>query len=147
MPNKKEKAKPEGNIVGPSPSIIQKLLGGPINIARNWPELEQSLAGRQVEMPNESAKLNLVSEMGPFSRWRYPDASAVTGPFGNIALNRKLIEKEGQNIDDVLVHELTHVGQGKKGFLRKFFNPSAVEEEAVNKEGLRKVRRGDIPLR
>ena len=139
MPKDKER-------IGPSPSLIQRLFGGPINTVKDWPQLQQSLAGRQIEMPNEAAKLNMISEMGPLSRMRHPDAYAVTGPFGNIALNRKLIETDKQNLDDVMVHELTHVGQGKKGFLGKFINPSKIENDAIDREATRNVRRGDIYL-
>ena len=143
MPNAKEKS-----LTSPSPSLLRRIIGEPVsnNMRQSWPELERSFAGRELEMPQEASKVSKVINMGPFTRWRNPDAYAVTGPMGSIALNRELIEKEKQNLDDVLVHELAHVGQGKKGFLRKFFNPSAVENEAVNREALRKVRREDIRL-
>lgn len=139
MPKKNEK------ILNPNPSLIRRILGNPVQ-DKNWPELEASFAGREIEMPAEANKVNRIINMGPFSRWRNPDAYAVTGPFGTIALNRKLIEKDNQNLDDVLVHELAHVGQGKSGFLRKFFNSSDIEQEAINREALRNVRREDIPL-
>lgn len=147
MPQKNENPKPRKET--PSTSILQRVFGGPMSesAAKAWPALEASVAGRQVEMPNESAKVGRVMPMGMLSKLMYPDAYAVTGPMGTIAMNRELIEKDKQNIDDVLAHELAHVGQGKMGFLRKFYEPNKVEDEAVNREALRNVRREDIPLR
>lgn len=140
---------PGPNDINPSPSLLRKILGNPVSegLGNQWPELRQSFAGRELEMPRESAKVTNIGMMGPFSRWMNPDAYAVTGPFGTVRLNRALIDKDKQNIDDVLVHELAHVGQGKKGFLRQMYNPSAVENEAINKEAMRNVRRTDIELR
>jgi hypothetical protein len=114
--------------------------------AKEWPALEASMAGRQNEMPVESAKLGRVMPMGMLSKLMYPDAYAVTGPLGTVAMNRELIEKDKQNIDDVLAHELAHVGQGKMGFMRKFYEPDKVENEAIDREALRNVRREDINL-
>lgn len=130
--------------------LLRKLLGVDAlsnKLGDEWPELQKQWAGRQVEMPKEADQVNKIGKMGIFSKWRNPDAYAVTGPFGTINLNRDLIEKDKQDLGDVLVHELTHVGQGKQGFLRKIYNPSAVENEAVNAEAMRKVRKEDIPLR
>jgi len=124
------------------------MLGGPMSesTAQSWPALEASLAGRQNEMPNEAGKLNYLSTMGPLSKMMYPDAYAVTGPMGSVMMNRELIEKDKQNVDDVLAHELTHVGQGKMGFLRKFYQPDKVENEAIDREAMRNVRREDVNL-
>lgn len=143
MPNQKQ-VKTE-----PRPSIIRRIFGGPLSesTAQNWPQLQQQWAGREIEMPEETARVNRIINAGPLFRYFNPDAYAVTGPFGTVALNRPLIEKEGQDLGDVLTHELAHIGQGKKGFLRKFYEPSKVEEEAINREAMRKVRRSDIPLR
>lgn len=147
MPLKNENPKPRKQDM-PSTSILQRVFGGPMSesTAREWPALEASLAGRQNEMPNETAKLGRVMPMGMLSKMMYPDAYAVTGPMGTVAMNRELIEKDKQNIDDVLAHELAHVGQGKMGFLRKFYEPNAVENEAIDREALRNVRREDIRL-
>lgn len=151
MPQQKEKAKPRnGNKTEDPPtlSLLQRVFGGPMSesTAKEWPALEASMAGRQNEMPVESAKLGRVMPMGFLSKMMYPDAYAVTGPMGTVAMNRELIEKDKQNIDDVLSHELAHVGQGKMGFLRKFYEPNKVENEAIDREALRNVRREDIPL-
>lgn len=154
MPKKKEKIKSQLNRnqedrIGPSPTLMRRIFGGPISksTAKEWPELEATFAGREIEMPSEAAKVNRIIEMGPLTRWMNPDAYAITGPFGTVALNREMIEKEKQDLPDVLVHELAHIGQGKKGFLRKFLNPSDVESEAINREVFRKVRRSDIELK
>lgn len=133
----------------PSSSFLRMLLGGPLssNLRKSWPELEQSWAGREIEMPEEAADVNKIAEMNWLQKRMYPDTYGVTSPFGTIGLNRELIEKDKQNLGDVLVHELAHVGQGKGGFLRKFYEPNKLEDEAVNREALRNVRREDIPLR
>lgn len=135
--------------VGPKPNLIRRILGSPMSerTKQEWPELEAAYAGREIEMPEETARANRIINMGPFTRFMNPDAYAVTGPFGTIALNRALIEKENQDLSDILIHELSHVGQGKKGFLRNYFNPSEIENEAINREAMRKVRKGDIYLR
>jgi hypothetical protein len=147
LPQQNEKAKPRKQDM-PSTSILQRVFGGPMSesTAKEWPALEASMAGRQNEMPVESAKLGRVMPMGMLSKLMYPDAYAVTGPMGTVAMNRELIEKDKQNIDDVLAHELTHVGQGKMGFMRKFYEPDKVENEAIDREALRNVRREDINL-
>lgn len=132
----------------PNPSLLHRMFGGLSNSsAKQWPELEQAWHGREIEMPKETARTGIVRPMNIIERAMNPDAYAKTSMFGNIALNRPMIEGHNQNLSDVLVHELTHVGQGKSGFLKKYLNPSAVENEAVNKEGLRNVRRTDIELR
>lgn len=144
MPNKKENPQ----LANPSPSLLRRILGGPMSekTKRNWPELEAKWAGREIEMPRESTMTGRVRLMNILERAFNPDAYAKTTMFGNILLNRPEIEGHGQDLSDVLVHELAHIGQGKKGFLRKFYEPSKVEEEAINREAMRKVRRTDIPL-
>lgn len=135
MPQQPEKGKVQ---TAPSPSLMQRLMGGVMSdsLSQEWPQLAQSWAGREMAMPNETAKTNRVMTMGPLMKWLNPDAYAVTGPLGTIALNRGLIEKDNQNLNDVLTHELTHVKQGKKGFLRNFYEPSRVEDEAINYEAM-----------
>lgn len=133
----------------PKPSLLRRIFGDPISAAtdRAWPELRGAFAGRQIERPDLEGNVTSVKPMGFFNKWRYPDAYAVTNPFGGIQLNRELIEKDKQDLNDVLIHEMTHAGQGAKGFLRKFYNPNPDEYAAINAEALRKVRKGDIPLR
>lgn len=130
-------------------SLLRRLFGEPLSekTGEKWPQLAKSWMGRQVERPDLEGAVTSVGKMGMFNKWRYPDAYAVTNPFGGIQLNRELIEKEKQDVDDILIHEMTHANQGAGGFLRKFYNPSKDEDEAVNAESLRKVRKTDIPLR
>lgn len=144
MPEKKEKVNTQ-----PTPSLMQRLFGGVMSnsLSQQWPDLAKSWASHEMSMPQETARTNRVMEMGPLMRWLNPDAYAVTGPLGTIAMNRGLIEKDKQNLDDVLTHELVHVRQGKKGFLRNFYEPSAVEDEAINYEALHsKPKPKDINL-
>lgn len=143
-------------ITTPSPGILQKLLTfgrDPLSpqSAQQWPELQKAWSGRQIEMPAQAAKTTNISEMGPLNRWLRPDAYAATGPLGGIQLNRPLIEKEGQDINAVLAHELTHVGQGPLNWLKGNFGSQQLadklETEARDKEATRKVRTTDIELR
>lgn len=131
---------------GPRPSLIRRILGSGAD-SQNWPELENEFARMERQFPNEAAKARIIP-MGPLQRMRTPDAYAATGPLGTIALNRDLIEKEKQNLGDVLSHELAHVGQGGGGFLRGMYDLQSVENEAVNKEAMRVMpKKRDIYLR
>lgn len=116
--------------------------------AKNWPQLESEIADAEINMPNESQATNRVFEMGPVTRTLYPDAYAMTGPLGTIGFNRGLIEQDKQNLGDVVTHELTHIGQGKQAFYKKYLpgGLSALENEAVNKEAMRPIRRDDVYL-
>lgn len=136
------------SVVAPSPSFLRRIIGEPLSAktAQGWPELEKSWAGRQIEMPNESAKVTNIGEMGMLSKLRYPNAYAATGPFGTVKLNRELIDREKADIDDVLVHELAHVGQGPMGFVNQLFGSAKPENDAINREAFRKVRKTDINL-
>lgn len=131
------------------PGFLRRLFGDPMSqkTTEEWPELAASWSGRQVERPDLAEKVTSVKPMGMWNKWRYPDAYAVTNPMGGIQLNRELINKEKSDIGDILIHEMTHAGQGAGGFLRKFYNPSKDEDAAINAEALRKVRKTDIPLR
>lgn len=144
MPQYPEQPKPAPN----KPSLLRRLFGNPISetTSQEWPALATSWAGRQIERPDLEGGVTSLKPMGMFNKWRYPDAYAVTNPMGGIQLNRDLIEKEGQDIGDILVHEMTHANQGAGGFLRKFYNPSKDEDAAINAEAMRKVRKGDIQL-
>lgn len=133
---------PQNNEKQEKPSFLKSVFSVPAK----WPELEQALADKESVHPDETKGLRKVFQMGPLFKMMNPDAYAVTGPFGTVAMNRELIEKDKQDVADVLTHELAHVQQGKSGFLRKLYNPSAVEDEAINKEAMRKVIRGDIVI-
>jgi len=150
MPRDEVSKKPVHTInTGPSPGLLRRLLGDPISesTSTRWPALAKAWGGRQIEMPRESAKVTNIGEMGPFTKWRNPEAYAVTGPFGTMRFNRELIEKNKQDLNDVMVHELAHVGQGPLGYLKGIFDPNAQELEPITREAMRKVRKTDISLR
>jgi hypothetical protein len=113
---------------------------------KDWPAAEKSWVGRSVEYPEDAKRVRRVAEMGPFSRFRYKDAYAATGPFGTIYLNRPLIEKENADLDSIFSHELTHAGQGLGGFWRSLIGDKSVENEAINREAFRPPKQ-DVLLR
>jgi hypothetical protein len=134
----------------PSPSFIQKIMGEVMSdsLAKKWPELATQFHTHELSMPNETALTNRVFEMGPISKLLYPEAEAITGPFGTIGFNKDLIERNKSDLRKVMTHELTHIGQGKGAFLKKY-SPGGLQElenEAVNREAMRNDW-GDIPLR
>lgn len=134
----------------PSPNIIQKILGDNLissGLKNKYPEIEGAFMGRQIEMPREANAVTRISEMGPWGRMMSPNAYASTGPFGNIALNMDMIKQDKQDVNDVLAHEMTHARQGMMGHIKSLFGSRAPEDEAINKESMRKVRRTDIQLR
>ena len=134
--------------MGQKQSLIRRVFGDPISEStdKEWPELRGAFAGREIERPDLAGSVTSVKPMGMFNRWRYPDAYAVTNPLGGIQLNKQLIDKEKSDINDILIHEMTHAKQGGGGFLRKLYNPDPVEHEAINAEAMRKVRKTDIHL-
>lgn len=136
-------------IAAPSPGLLRRLIGDPLSqgTANKWPELRQAWAGMQSQYPRDANKVSHIGEMGPLSKMIHGDADAITGPFGSIKLNRDIIAKNGQNVNDVLAHELTHVGQGPMAFIRKMFGDPTVESDAVDREALRNRRTGNIDLR
>ena len=129
--------------------ILRRIFGDPISESTDkaWPELRQVWSGRQIEKPDLEGNVSSIRPMGIFNKWRYPDAYAVTSPFGGIQLNKELIDKEKSDVGDILIHEMTHANQGAGGFLRKFYNPNKDEYEAIDAEAMRKVRKTDIHLR
>lgn len=143
--NEKDKQKVDTR---PSVSLIRRLFGldamSPAT-AEGWPELQRAWASHEMQRPEETGRTNRVFNMGPLSKFFLPQAYAVTGPFGTIGLNRELIDKDKQSVDDVLAHELAHIKQGKRGFLRNYYEPTAVENEAINAEAMR-YRPRDINL-
>lgn len=109
------------------------------------------------EMPKEAAGASLAP-MNLLERFLLPDdAVAVTWPWGRIAYDQAGIEASGERMDDILAHELTHVGQNQReGLLRSFLGPlfesrdyldRPHELEAFRTEGRRKARRRDIQLK
>jgi hypothetical protein len=134
--------------MGQKQSILRRIFGDPISeqTDKDWPELRGAFAGREVERPDLAGNVTSIKPMGMFNKWRYPDTYGVTDQFGRIQLNKELIDKEHSDINDILIHEMTHAGQGAGGFLRKFYNPSKDEYEAINAEAMRKVRKDNINL-
>lgn len=124
--------------------------------AQAWPELEASWAGREIEMPKETSKTGRVRQMNRIEKFMAPGADAVAWPWGTIALDKDAIEANNSNLDDVLVHELTHVGQSsKRNILQKLMNAyrnrgkyftHPDEIAAFEAEEKRPVRRYDIDL-
>ena len=133
----------------PKQSLLRRLFGDPISESTDkaWPELRAAWSGRQIERPDLEGNVTSIRPMPFWNKWRYPDAYATMDSFGRMQINRELVDKEKQDINDVLIHEMTHANQGMSGFLRRLYNPSANENEAINAEALRKVRKTDIPLR
>jgi hypothetical protein len=89
-------------------------------------------------------------EMGPISQLLFPQAQAVTSPFGTIYYNKKLIEQDHVPIPDIVRHEMTHVGQGPMAVLKSMISSSArgrYEQEAQNAEQKPRKRTRDIYLR
>lgn len=140
------------------PGILRKIFGGPISqsVQDKWPELATNWANREIDMPSETTATNKVRPMNWLEKYAVPGADAVTWPWGTIALNKDVMDKNKSNLGDVLTHELTHVGQGQKtgiiGNLRNTLNAPASylarpnEQEAFGAEASRNVRRGDIQL-
>lgn len=131
--------------------------GTKVKGVEQWPELGHQWAGREHEMPKETAATNKVRPMNWYEKnFAAPDADAITWPWGTIALNRDVIEKNKSNLGDVLVHELTHVGQNKSGMLDYLkglyrsntgsYEADPREQEAFAAEINRKVRKRDIDL-
>lgn len=117
------------------------------SLAKRWPELEKQWISQQMELPEETGSVPRIMEAGPIFKFLNPEAYAVTGPLGTISLNRELIERDKQDLGDVLAHELGHVKQGGKGYLKQYYDRDALEREAINTEAFRKRRKKDIELR
>jgi hypothetical protein len=125
--------------------------------SQNWPQLDTAWAGREIEMPKETAAANKVRPMNWYEKnFAAPDADAITWPWGTIALNRDVIEKNKQDLGTVLAHELTHVKQNQGGLLNTLkglyrsanssYDADPKEQEAFAYEGTRPVRTRDISL-
>ena len=106
-------------VTQPSQSILDRILGS----NESDPELDKKIAlARQNltrDMPNEMKAAN-IQPTGILGRMKDRLVTAVTGgtpnattdPFGNITYNPKLLSPMSQpEIEDILAHELTHVGQ------------------------------------
>lgn len=138
-------------------SLLDYFRGNGTKVKGNWPELEQKWAGREIEMPKETADTSSVRPMNWYEKnFAAPDSDAITWPWGTIALNKDVITKNKSDLGDVLVHELTHIGQNKVGMLDYLkglyrsntgsYEADPREQEAFAAEANRRVRRGDISL-
>jgi hypothetical protein len=142
----------------PSPNLLRKLL----NLSamteedtKQWPELATAWAGREIEMPEEAAATKSVRPMNWLEEKTVGrDAAGLTWPWGTIALNKKNIEP-GQDLGEVLAHELVHVGQNanplnllKNAYhtITKGYGSQPREEEAFERTNYRPVRTKDIVL-
>ena len=141
-------------------SLLQSRQGPPDMKRKDadaWPEMEAAWAGRQIEMPEEAKAVRKLRPMSWMDRLVVPPgALAATYPWNTIIYDKDAIQRDKMPLDDLLVHELTHVGQGQKegliGMLMKIISADPeymnrdYEQEAFKAEGARKVRRGDIAL-
>ncbi len=125
--------------------------------SEGWPELDAAWAGREHELPNETQATNKVRPMNWYEKnFAAPDADAITWPWGTIALNKDVINKNKQDLGTVLAHELTHVGQNQGGLLNTLkglyrssqssYDADPKEQEAFAYENTRPVRTRDISL-
>jgi len=140
------------------PGLLRRLFGGSTlssGNAKNWPELEKAWAGREIEMPSEAVATNKVRPMNFIERSIYgPTVNAATYPWGSIVLNRPAIEKNQVDLPSLLVHELTHIGQGMKEGIWGAYNKGGskdmpdYEQQAYDAENNRykRVRTQDIAL-
>lgn len=153
MPQQPEK-KPKVD-TAPSPGILRRIFGGPISesVQNEYPELAKAWAHQEFTMPQETTMTNRVSPMGPLGRFLSGGAYAAANPIlGTISLNRQLIERDQQNLEDILTHELTHIRQKPSlmaGFRKYYTPPENVpeEQEALAAEQNRPRGRGDIYLK
>lgn len=112
-------------------------------------------------MPQEAQATGKIRPFNIIERSLLGNTQANTYPWGTIILNKEQIEKDKANLDDVLVHELTHIGQNQRegGALGSIWNNfrqrnagysnKNYEMEAYDAENNRykKVRTRDIPLK
>lgn len=131
-------------------SLLRKIFGhNPNSIPESeWPGMAK--AWEEVQAENPAAGLvNRIEPMGWLGKLYSGGADAFTGPFGGIHLNKEAIEKSGSNLGDVLTHETTHVKQGIPGWIQSKFPsitgiPQKLEEEPINMEVARAVKRAEI---
>lgn len=82
----------------------------------DWPELDNFALPRVwAEMPTEAASMaknnRKVRPMNWLEKEVFGGASAITHPNGTIVYNRDNAEAAAIRPEDLLAHELTHVGQ------------------------------------
>lgn len=122
MPDKKEK-----KLANPSPKFEDEL-------ARHW-------ASAQINMPKEAGKTRRVQPMGSIMKHLpgFKDAYGYASPSGVISINPNHTMEDNM-IRDTLVHELTHMGQPRRGIGQYFkdkvtpYDQIPVEKEALEAE-------------
>lgn len=156
MPEKQEKPKQPvsqasmvPSISAPSQGWKAKIFGAPMSdesINQN-PEIAKAFAGRSVEFPEAAANTMSVKPMSGLRKMLSGNAYGYTSPMGQISINLDQIRADQQDINDVMAHEMEHANQGVMGYVRNMFGIGNDENKAINAEAMRKVHRGDIPLR
>ena len=123
---------------------------------KDYPDLANAWAGREIEMPAEAAATKSVRPMNWLEKNTVGrDAAGLTWPWGTIAINPEVAKENKLNLGEVLAHELVHVGQYSNplNILRNAYNkytknygsePSEVE--AFDFTARRPVRTKDINL-
>lgn len=132
----------------PSPNLIQRLMGGVMSnrMMDKYPEVQGAYNTRSLEAPQDAANVRRIGEMGFLKKMLTGDAYGSTSPFGTIELNMDAIRRDKQDVSDVLSHEMAHAGQGMMGHIKQLFGDRTPEDQAINAEVFRKVRKTDIPL-
>lgn len=134
---------------------MRRIFGGPMSesVQDEWPELAKAWAQQELRMPRETTATNRVRPMNRLEKFLTGDATALANPIGTIAVNRDVVTQD-RNLDDTLVHELTHMGQkprGLVGYLKSAGTPwenRPEEKEAMKaEEEYSRKKRGDIYLR
>lgn len=88
---------------------------------KTWPAFERAIPALSPAMPAETASManRTIRPMNALEEALMgQEALAITHPNGTIAYNRAAAERAGTNPDELMAHELTHVGQiNKRGLL------------------------------
>lgn len=147
MPQQKEKQKVNAN---PSPSLTRRMLGGPISesVQNEWPELAKAWADQELRMPRETTLTNRIRPMNRLEKFLSGNqGQAVTYPLTRtIKVNRDVVTQD-KNLEDVLVHELTHVGQkprGLFGMAKNLYTPWEKRPEEI--EAMEAERKWNRPI-
>ena len=90
-----------------------------------WPEMDRALPALAGEMPNEVAAM-ANRKLRPMNRLEKAlwgrSAAALTYPNGTVTYNRPMADAAKIKPEDLLAHELKHVGQiNKRGLLGQLF--------------------------
>lgn len=86
------------------------------SVEKEWPELAESWRRQEIGMPRETTLTNRIRPMNRLEKFLTGNATALANPWGTIAVNRENVTQD-RNLDDTLVHELTHMGQKSRGLI------------------------------